>query len=153
MGKISIWPIVMASIFFSLSSNSWGAKKEAWYCAGFMRAIINKLPSTVEKQRVVTSPVPMEKTIPGDLIFFGKIGERWGCPNGFSGMVMSVGKGFIVFVVPVAVPKEQVLLFPIKTYKGNTWYRLHPQIRTFEPETDPPRPGDKNYKPMQHDYR
>lgn len=148
MRKISTWPIALATIFFASSANSWGTEKEAWYCAGYVKIAMSKLPDTVEKQRAVTSPVPIDKTIPGDLIFFGKIGKRWGCPNGFSGLVMHVDKGFIVFIVGVAEPKEQILLFPTKTYdKGNTWYQLHPQIRTFEPETDPPRPGDKNYKP------
>lgn len=137
---------IFALVLFCYSV-SWGADKEAWYCAGYVRIMIGKLPDTVAAQRKATTLVPIEKTIPGDLIFFGEIGKRWGCPNGFSGLVTHVEKGFILFVVGTTEPKSQVLLFPTKTYKGNEWYQFRPEIRTFEPHTDPPRPGDKNYKP------
>ncbi|MFA6901483.1 MAG: hypothetical protein WC236_00200 [Gallionellaceae bacterium] len=120
--------------------------REPEHCGGFVKIAYTKLPESVADQRKVTTKVALEKVIPGDIIFFK--GTRWNCPDGISGLVTDIGKGFIVFVIGVAEPKEQIVLTPVWTFnKGNFWYQLNPEVKTFEPETDPPRPGDKGYKP------
>ncbi len=108
-----------------------------------------KLPKSITNQRKATSEVKTEKVIMGDIVFFKGVGaERLGCPQGISGFVLEVRPGAIVFATFAAKPSEQVILFPQnESKKGNFWYDLAPEFRTLNPETDPPRPGDKDYKP------
>lgn len=135
--------LVLASLLFL--SRAALAQEPAW-CGGYVKLVMDVLPATVAEQRKATSKIALPRTIPGDLIFFK--GTRWNCPDGVSGLVTNVGKGYIVFVTGVAEPKQQVMLLPSKALKdGSAWYELSPEIRTYQPETDPPRPGDKNYKP------
>jgi hypothetical protein len=106
-----------------------------------------KLSKSITDQRKATSYVKTEKVIMGDIVFFKGV-ERFGCPQGISGFVTEVRPGAIVFATFAAKPREQVILFPRKeSKKGNFWYDLAPEFRTLNPETDPPRPGDKDYMP------
>lgn len=107
-------------------------QKEASYCAEWVSNISTKLPKTVMEQRQATKKISIEKATPGDYIFFDKDIEN--CPNGFSGIVMDAGVGYIVFGTGVATPREQVILLPAKLYKGNFWYKQKPEIRADKSE-------------------
>lgn len=127
--------------------NSAAAQESDFKCWGVAKVAIERLPDGVRAQRSATQSVPVNKVIPADLVFFSAV-PRLGCPNGIVGLVTKVQPGIITFVTFAAEPKEQLIIFPTKENpKGNLWYEWHPDFRTFEPETDPPRPGEKGYKP------
>lgn len=130
--------LLSAVALLSVVTSGIASGEEPSHCGGYVKIAYTKLPDSVFEQRKVTAKVPVEKAMMGDIIFFK--GSRWGCPDGVSGLVTNVGKGFLVFVIGVAEPKEQVLLFPTESYKGNGWFHFFQDIRTFQPETDPPRP-------------
>lgn len=142
---------IMLCLGFVLShATSISAQNQPDYrCWGLVTVVMkNKLPAGVAAISKATASVPLKKVIPGDLVFFNKF-ERMGCPNGIVGLVTHVQKGVIIFVTWAANPNEQVIVLPTnKNYKGNLWYQFVPKIRTFEPKTDPPRPGEKGYKPI-----